>query len=521
MSVLITNNAGDPPILAAPINTSVTTIVLNSGNGALLPNPVSPDFFMATLTSASNPSQIEIVRVTARSTDTLTVVRAQEGTTGQSFNASDILSLNPTGGVMNAMRTYVSLPTSTGAANAQAVANTVPIIALLRGAQQSMIPGFSNTGPCTLASDGLTATAVRANGRALVGGELQAGVAADLEYDGTVWQLLNPNLPGKNFMIDPCCRVAQGAAASLATSYAYGLVDLVQCKATGTAVNAGTITQDTAYTVAAAATAYSAKIAGATITGTGKVFFRRWVESRDAIAFKNGYGFFSVLFRHDVGSNINAFLTLNAFGGQDTPGTVVQIGTGSAAPVSVVSGVDTLITLAVPNMQANSAIPGNGFELILEGDCGAVTTKDFWATDWQTCLTVLPAACVVPRFEDDYQATQRYFEKSYEYGTVPGTSFSNRPTNGAVAFQNPGNWTNGSVNSAIAQKLVGKLVTPTIKTYSQNSGAVGKIFDVTAAADVVVTATGFLSSFGLTNSSGGVVAASDVLNFQWTADARV
>jgi len=92
MTVLYTNNAGGT--IATGINNSVTTISLTAGHGARFPNPSNGDYFYATLIDASN--NIEIVKVTARSTDTLTVVRGVDGTLAQSFLALDKFELRPT-----------------------------------------------------------------------------------------------------------------------------------------------------------------------------------------------------------------------------------------------------------------------------------------------------------------------------------------------------------------------------------------------------------------------------------------
>lgn len=192
MSVLVTNNYSS--ILASNITNSQTTIPLNAGTGAALPTPTGGDFFYVTIISASNPTQFEIVRCTSRSGDTLTVVRGQDGTSGQAFNASDLVESLQNAGVMNAMRTYSSLPTSTGSANAQVVTNTVPLVALLKGATQIMIPGFTNTASMTLAADGTAATTAKAYGQNLQGGMVVAGVPAYLNFDGTNWQLDNPQV---------------------------------------------------------------------------------------------------------------------------------------------------------------------------------------------------------------------------------------------------------------------------------------------------------------------------------------
>jgi hypothetical protein len=309
--------------------------------------------------------------------------------------------------IMADLASYVvSLPAAGGTATALTVSNGRPFGALVPGLLQMLNPASANTGPATFAPDDLSATAVFANGAALAGGEMQPGVPVFLQYDGTQWNLLNPTAPGRNAFADPCCRVAQcSASAALQTTRNWGLVDAVQCWASGTAVSAGSITQDSAYAVAAAATAYSCKIAGATITGTGKVFFRRFIESRDAVAFRNGYGFFSALVRHDASTAINATLTVNYAAAQDNFTSVSNIATGTA--VSVSSNTDTLVTVAIPNMGANT---GNGIEVILEMDCGAVTTKDFWATDWQACLKTLAQKVAVPRIVDDQVDVMRNFQ---------------------------------------------------------------------------------------------------------------
>ena len=83
MAVLYTNNANTT--LASSITNSATSLTVASGAGALFPNPTSPDFFYCTLDD--NAGNIEIVQVTARSTDTFTIVRGQDGTSGVAWNA--------------------------------------------------------------------------------------------------------------------------------------------------------------------------------------------------------------------------------------------------------------------------------------------------------------------------------------------------------------------------------------------------------------------------------------------------
>lgn len=72
-----------------------TTISLSAGTGALYPTlPYAGDYFHGVLINSSG--QTEIVKVTARSTDSLTVVRGQEGTTIRAFSAADRFELRLT-----------------------------------------------------------------------------------------------------------------------------------------------------------------------------------------------------------------------------------------------------------------------------------------------------------------------------------------------------------------------------------------------------------------------------------------
>lgn len=98
---LFANNASSS--LAAPISPSATTITLAGGGGALFPNPSAGQQFALTLNDAATGLLTEIVYCTARAGDVLTVVRAQEGTTAQSWLAGDLAANLSTAGQMNAM----------------------------------------------------------------------------------------------------------------------------------------------------------------------------------------------------------------------------------------------------------------------------------------------------------------------------------------------------------------------------------------------------------------------------------
>lgn len=97
MPFLFANNASttlNGAILAA--DTSITAT-----NGAVFPSPVSGFTLRATLVRASD-SAVELVDITAISTNDLTVVRAREGTTALDFADSDVIEMRITDAMLSA-----------------------------------------------------------------------------------------------------------------------------------------------------------------------------------------------------------------------------------------------------------------------------------------------------------------------------------------------------------------------------------------------------------------------------------
>ena len=84
-----TNNAATT--LGAAINSSVTSLTVATGAGVLFPTLTGSDYFYCTLTNTVGT--IEIVKVTARSTDTFTIVRGQDNTTASSWSLGDKVEL--------------------------------------------------------------------------------------------------------------------------------------------------------------------------------------------------------------------------------------------------------------------------------------------------------------------------------------------------------------------------------------------------------------------------------------------
>ena len=85
--------------LAAAISDADTAVTLDAGSGAKLPNYGGGDYEYMTIGSVAN--NLEIVKVTARAGDILTVTRGQDGTTAKAWNAGDQINSRPCAAAMN------------------------------------------------------------------------------------------------------------------------------------------------------------------------------------------------------------------------------------------------------------------------------------------------------------------------------------------------------------------------------------------------------------------------------------
>lgn len=160
---LFANNASS--VLASAISSTATVIDLSPGTGALFPNPAAGQQFTLTLNDAATGLVYEIVYCTARSTDTLTVVRGQEGTAAVSWLANDRAFLAATAGALGSLAPLASpaftgtptVPTAVGGTNTTQAASTAFVAANFaaiagNSAQQfSVAPGTVDTQAAALA----------------------------------------------------------------------------------------------------------------------------------------------------------------------------------------------------------------------------------------------------------------------------------------------------------------------------------------------------------------------------------
>ena len=149
---IVSNNAEST--LTGAINTSATSITVQAGHGARFPTLTGGDWSMITLVKlVAGVPQNEIVKMTARASDVMTIVRAQEGTTALTFSAGDVVQVRVTAGVLNGKAELVG-PAFVGSSNsgktAMDGAATTLAASLVNAAEKVTITAAAATGTINL-----------------------------------------------------------------------------------------------------------------------------------------------------------------------------------------------------------------------------------------------------------------------------------------------------------------------------------------------------------------------------------
>jgi len=171
------NNAGT--ILGSPINNSTTIITLASGTGSIFPSPSSNEMFVLSLTDTATKTNKEICYCISRTGDACTVLRAQEGTSSQSWLAGDIAANLMTSGTLE------EIQQSENSEFQDSIVNSVPtnVSAYLN----LLVKGLKKTYGATL--DGVTDDLVALNNSFAATGKI-----IEIE-DGICYYSVNPNNP--------------------------------------------------------------------------------------------------------------------------------------------------------------------------------------------------------------------------------------------------------------------------------------------------------------------------------------
>lgn len=191
MTIKLANNARST--LAGSLTNVATSLTVQAGEGVKFPAISGSDYFLSTLVKLiAGVPVYEIVKVTARVTDTFTIVRAQEGTAATTFSAADSVELRMTAGSLDEFVRKTDTNTITGVTTfaADAIMSGASIIE----AEGAAVASASTTN--IWATDGNTVHVTGTTTIASFGTAPQAGAWMKVIFDGalTLTQSANLNL---------------------------------------------------------------------------------------------------------------------------------------------------------------------------------------------------------------------------------------------------------------------------------------------------------------------------------------
>lgn len=288
-----------------------------------------------------------------------------------------------------------------------------------------------------------------------------------------------------NAIINGGCLIAQRPTApTISSTYQYGLVDRFAAKATGTAVSAGTITQNTSSLVAATK-GYEIKLAGVTLTGAGIVYLRYRMEAKEAMFFKNARASFGVRIHQNTGASVNATIYVNKANAADNFAATTAVANSGAIAVPNNTATD----VKFENINAGSlGDVSSGLEIEIQVAVGAITTKDISFAELRLNLGAKVAPFQPKMYWRELAACQRYYLKC---DTAPNVYTGIAPV-----------FVGGGQSFAVVPTPVTMRATPTISTGNLTTRYGGADYGWSSISARGVTNNG-IDVTGLTSTGNG------------------
>lgn len=215
----------------------------------------------------------------------------------------------------------------------------------------------------------------------------------------------------KNFAINGTGAVQQrGDYTLVKDAYDFG-PDRFAGMATGTLVSAGTLTQTAAANIGV--TGFAHKFNQVTLTGTGILFHRTRLESKDAKNFKSLKASLSCKVYHNAGAPIDYTLTVRKADVEDDFSATTEISNDGGTTVSSATATE----LKFEDITMGDC--SNGIEIELKIECGAVTLKDFEQTEYQLKVGSAANPFKPEHNGDILTKCKRYFERM-DYNSSSG-----------------------------------------------------------------------------------------------------
>ena len=210
-----------------------------------------------------------------------------------------------------------------------------------------------------------------------------------------------------------------------------------------------------------------------------------------------------------------------------TGGSALDYAATDANTVITTSWARYSVTLTIPTLTGKTIGVGSCLQLDILTSVGSSlsaagypaigaqnVTVDFWGIQLEAGANATSFKTAANTIEGELAACQRYFQKSYNIETAPGTATST----GAITYTATGS---GVGNQYTVYLKTSMRADPNVTVYSSNNGATGVVYDGPGNANraVVIENIGE-NSFGFfVNSTVSTVTA--WLRFQWSASAEL
>jgi hypothetical protein len=180
------------------------------------------------------------------------------------------------------------------------------------------------------------------------------------------------------------------------------------------------------------------------------------------------------------------------------------------------TGLNVLITLvggSTYQTTPDAWQTGNYFATSNQVNFAETAANAFWFTDMKLNEGTIRYPYQPFTFQRTLDDCQRYYEKSYDLGVVPGTTNSNnifgKQAASAIAFYEQG-----------VSFLTRKRATPTVVIFSPNTGATGYMYNLSTTSDTVVTTASIGDSRFFVDSGGSFTLDQKYIG-HYTADAEL
>jgi hypothetical protein len=310
----------------------------------------------------------------------------------------------------------------------------------------------------------------------------------------------------KNLLINGCMRVCQRGSQPLDVQTRYGLDRWNVFWNSSAGVTPGTQErQSTTYLETTSCMA----LAGLTCTGTNVIYVNQRIESANAKTFLNGvnHGKWSGQFKfwHNFGSSVNVYLVVYSANAADNFSAITERYVSSAQSVPT----STWTSLKFEGIDIPTTDMYNGLQFSIKIETPVCSGKTIYIGDAQ--FEIGPKCTTIERrpYGLELALCQRYYEKSYDLATVPGTGTAA----GCVSFTVPSN--SGRANVRFQTR---KRAAPALTYYASSDGEVSKFYcsNGTKYAGSVL----YLGENGFTFETTGI-SAGYAASFHWVCSAEL